>query len=119
MAEMNLELNKNATFNSIIEEGKKLNPIFGKGLTGLVNLGNTCYINSVLQVLFHLNEFKNKYYEQGLEHMKQCKEFPADCYYCQFAKLGEGLASDKFSIKKETKLPDGKEKELPESEKCY
>ena len=30
------------------------------GLSGLVNLGNTCYVNSVLQVLSHIQEF-NEY----------------------------------------------------------
>lgn len=32
----------------------------GGGLTGLANLGNTCYINSCIQVLSHSYEFQNK-----------------------------------------------------------
>ena len=31
-----------------------------RGLTGLANLGNTCYINSCLQVLSHAYEFQLK-----------------------------------------------------------
>ncbi len=36
------------TLNSILEEGKTLFPVFGPELTGLQNLGNSCYINSVV-----------------------------------------------------------------------
>lgn len=55
---MNLELNINVTLSSVIEEGRQLNPVFGEGFTGLSNLGNSCYVNSVIQALYHLDEFK-------------------------------------------------------------
>jgi len=43
-----LEANLTLTLSSIIEEGKILTPLFGPGLTGLENIGNSCYINSVV-----------------------------------------------------------------------
>jgi ubiquitin carboxyl-terminal hydrolase 5/13 len=48
MQELDLELNLNFTLSKIIEEGKELIPAFGAGYTGLENLGNSCYMNSVL-----------------------------------------------------------------------
>ena len=47
---------------SIIQEsGKELVPRYGPGYTGLRNLGNSCYLNSVMQVMFTLPEFKERY----------------------------------------------------------
>jgi uncharacterized UBP type Zn finger protein len=45
---MDLELNLNFTLSKIVEEGKTLIPIYGAWNTGLENLGNSCYMNSVL-----------------------------------------------------------------------
>uniref|UniRef100_A0A672HI28 Ubiquitin carboxyl-terminal hydrolase n=1 Tax=Salarias fasciatus TaxID=181472 RepID=A0A672HI28_SALFA len=45
----------------IQESGTTLRPLFGPGLTGMKNLGNSCYLNSVMQVLFTVPDFESKY----------------------------------------------------------
>ncbi|KAK7329583.1 hypothetical protein VNO77_23753 [Canavalia gladiata] len=40
--------NTNFDWNRIQESGEKLNPIFGPGYTGLVNIGNSCYMAAII-----------------------------------------------------------------------
>ena len=59
MTELEIDMNMRIGEWSIIQEsGKELVPCYGSGYTGLVNLGNSCYLNSVMQVMFSLPEFK-------------------------------------------------------------
>uniref|UniRef100_A0A6Q2YFF2 Ubiquitin carboxyl-terminal hydrolase n=1 Tax=Esox lucius TaxID=8010 RepID=A0A6Q2YFF2_ESOLU len=45
----------------IQESGATLQPLSGPGLTGMKNLGNSCYLNSVMQVIFTVPDFQSKY----------------------------------------------------------
>lgn len=61
ITELNLEANLSLTLSKVLEEGKILVPVFGAGNTGMINLGNTCYLNSVVQVLMSLPSFEARY----------------------------------------------------------
>ncbi|CAK83700.1 unnamed protein product (macronuclear) [Paramecium tetraurelia] len=90
--------------SKLIEEGQVLDPIFGPGFTGIDNIGNTCYMNSVIQVIFSIHEFKQLY---SLEHQFNCTSLPYNCVLCQICKVNHGLNSGEFSIKKESKNVQG------------
>ena len=63
------------------------------------NIGNSCYLNSVIQMFNSLPEVRDHYYFGGIEHTKNCKLIPAECFYCQAAKIFIGLNSGKYSEK--------------------
>lgn len=58
MVELELDLNqKFGEWVALQEAGSQLKPLYGPGYTGLVNLGNSCYMNSVMQVIFVIPDF--------------------------------------------------------------
>uniref|UniRef100_L2FJ03 Ubiquitin carboxyl-terminal hydrolase n=1 Tax=Colletotrichum fructicola (strain Nara gc5) TaxID=1213859 RepID=L2FJ03_COLFN len=62
LTEMQIEQNLRWDFSMTTEDGKELKPLFGAGLTGLKNLGNSCYLASIVQCLFDTPAFKNRYF---------------------------------------------------------
>jgi len=51
MNEIQIDKNRTFEFDAITEHGKDLREVSGEGLIGLRNLGNSCYVNSVVQVM--------------------------------------------------------------------
>lgn len=61
MTELEIAVNQRVGEWEVIQEsGTTLRPLFGPSLTGMKNLGNSCYLNSVMQVLFTIPDFQDK-----------------------------------------------------------
>mmetsp|Transcript_42839 Transcript_42839/g.30883 ORF Transcript_42839/g.30883 Transcript_42839/m.30883 type:complete len:100 (+) Transcript_42839:823-1122(+) len=80
--EINLQANLAFTLSKVLEEGKQLTALFGPGYTGMENLGNSCYMNSVVQIIFAIPEFIDHYLPKALEHTTNCDNFAPRCYLC-------------------------------------
>lgn len=101
MTELQIEQNLKFDFNMTGDDGKVLEPAFGPGLTGLRNLGNSCYMASVLQSVFSLSAFKTRYGDAYRPHSLACTNMPATCFECQITKLADGLLSGRYSYPRE------------------
>ncbi|GFT00664.1 ubiquitin carboxyl-terminal hydrolase 5 [Nephila pilipes] len=115
MVELEIDLNQRIGEWAIIQEsGTKLVPLYGPGYTGLENLGNSCYLNSVMQVLFNIPDFRKCYYEKCDNIFN---EFILDAprnINVQMAKLAYGLWSGEYSKPPENvKDPQEPVPELP------
>ncbi|KNA19217.1 hypothetical protein SOVF_063870 isoform A [Spinacia oleracea] len=99
-AERELDQNTNFDWNRLQESADALQPIFGPGYTGLVNLGNSCYLAATMQVAFTTQAFISRYYaNQSLKSSFDAA--PADPTVdlnMQLTKLGHGLLSGRYSI---------------------
>ncbi|RKP10740.1 hypothetical protein THASP1DRAFT_34034 [Thamnocephalis sphaerospora] len=101
MAELQLEQNLKFDFSMTTEDGRQLQPLFGPGYTGLKNLGNSCYMASILQSVFALPAFRSRYAQGIVEHHASCTASPAGCFQCQMHKLADGLWSGRYSVPNE------------------
>ncbi|XP_064384127.1 ubiquitin carboxyl-terminal hydrolase 5-like [Halichondria panicea] len=123
MTELEIDMNMRIGEWSIIQEsGKTLVPRYGPGYTGMRNLGNSCYLNSVMQVMFSLPEFKQRYFDNAGTIFQNSPANPTSDFDCQLSKLAVGLLSGQYSREppseeapsnKETKPPKEQEGILP------
>lgn len=108
MIEMELEINQHIGEWAVLQESSaNLQPIAGPGLTGMSNLGNSCYLNSVMQVIFTIPEFIERYVKKSDEIFNAAPVDPTNDFNVQMAKLGSGLWSGKYSSVSEDSLDTG------------
>lgn len=95
LMEMQVEHNLQWEFSMTTQDGRDLVPVFGPRLTGLANLGNSCYLSSIMQSIFSVAGFQNRYY-RPLEEPPLC-EAPGQDLETQLRKLADGLMSGRYS----------------------
>lgn len=95
LTEINVGFNLNFDFAMTDAEGRQLEPLFGPELTGLKNLGNTCYMASVVQSLFSMPEFRKRYHRPD-EPLPPISK-PAEDLEVQLRKIADGLLSGRYS----------------------
>jgi ubiquitin carboxyl-terminal hydrolase 5/13 len=95
LTEMQIEQNLKWDFSMTTEDGRELKPLFGPGLTGLKNLGNSCYLASIVQCLFDMPAFKHRYYRPN-DELPVVQE-PAADLETQLRKMADGLWSGRYS----------------------
>ncbi|KAK5891831.1 ubiquitin carboxyl-terminal hydrolase 5 isoform X2 [Pseudochaenichthys georgianus] len=98
MTELEIAVNQRVGEWEVIQEsGTTLRPLFGPGVTGMKNLGNSCYLNSVMQVLFTVPDFQQKYVSNIDKIIDEAPSDPTQDFKTQVAKLGYGLLSGDYS----------------------
>lgn len=98
MTELEIAVNQRLGEWEVIQEsGTTLRPLFGPGLTGMKNMGNSCYLNSVMQVLFTVPDFQSKYVSNIDKIIEEAPSDPSQDFKTQVAKLGYGLLSGDYS----------------------
>ena len=95
LTEMQIEQNLRWEFSMTTGDGKEMRPIFGSDFTGLKNLGNSCYLNSVVQALFTMPEFQERYYRP--KDALPATPTPAEDIETQLRKVADGLVSGRYS----------------------
>lgn len=100
MIELEIDLNKKSysEISALTEAGKKLKPLCGPGFTGLTNLGNSCYLNSIVQVLFTIPNFPDRFIKNAPIYIDAAQD-PVGDFNVQMSKLAHGLLSGKYAIK--------------------
>ena len=96
LTEMQIEHNLSYDFSMTADDGRELTPVVGPGFTGLKNLGNSCYLASIVQCLFAQEAFRARYYHPDAPPPPS--DAPAEDLETQLRKIADGLLSGRYAL---------------------
>jgi len=94
MAELELDASMKLQFDRVVEAGENLVRVSGPGFVGIDNIGNSCYINSLLQIFFSAPEFKTRYLTPSI--FENAPSNPITDLNVQLSKMATGLLTDTY-----------------------
>ncbi|TDH68876.1 hypothetical protein CCR75_005557 [Bremia lactucae] len=115
MNELQVGLNLSYDFDTVTEAGKSLVPVSGSNCMGFKNLGNSCYMNSVLQLLLALPEIQERYFQASKLIFSTADTLPVDDFGVQFAKLACATLTDRY--KKQFLTPKESTQQIEEDDR--
>lgn len=108
-----LEMIKNQSADIFTFKTEDLEEQESSNYTGMINMGNSCYISSVMQCMF--NAIRDKLHISNLElHFSTCEKIPWNCFTCQVNKLFLALSEPNDLIRPTSfkKMINGKGREF-------
>lgn len=91
-AELNLDVNLTHTYSMTDSSGTELKELKGPWLRGFTNLGNSCYLASVIQSLRNLDQ--DAFLARDHSYTMCSSSRASDCLACQLRKLYDGMCSE-------------------------
>ncbi|OUM68121.1 hypothetical protein PIROE2DRAFT_68746 [Piromyces sp. E2] len=104
ITELQIEQNMNLDIKMTTKDGKDLQPVYGPGFTGIENLGNSCYMASIIQMMFAIPEVAQRYLDLSFDPSIADSK-PAESYLCQMTKMADGLLSGRYSKQPDENSP--------------
>jgi len=104
ITELQIEQNMNLDIKMTTKDGKDLQPVYGPGFTGIENLGNSCYMASIVQMMFAIPEVAQRYLDLSFDPSIADSK-PAESYLCQMTKMADGLLSGRYSKQPDENSP--------------
>lgn len=97
VTEMQIDYNSTYQFSRITESGSELVPLHGPRYVGLENLGNSCYMASVMQIIFSMPELEARYKDNASAIARTTLSDPGEDLLAMMSKLGVGLLSGRYT----------------------
>lgn len=92
-----MDQNLKYEWSAVTESGSTLEPVFGPGRVGIINMGSSCYISSSLQLLLQIPDIHQSYVVGAERVYRESVGNPYESIPVQICKVFSALMSSDYS----------------------